>query len=107
MTDDIRQALADRDFERIENAWMDMMEKGVWRVSDFLAIAPFGPAVPPDAVEMVKKTKEEFIGGRKEVFQGPLKDNKGAERVKAGEVWPMEALGKMDWLVEGVIGQPK
>ncbi len=39
MTDRIRQALADRDFERIENAWMDMMEKGDGQVSDFLAIA--------------------------------------------------------------------
>ncbi len=90
----------------MDNTWKSENLLGDLR-SDFLAIAPFGPAVPPDAVEMVKKTKEEFIGGRKEVFQGPLKDNKGAERVKAGEVWPMEALGKMDWLVEGVIGQPK
>jgi hypothetical protein len=29
------------------------------------------------------------------------------ERVKAGEAFPLTAIGKMDWLVEGVIGQPK
>jgi hypothetical protein len=30
-----------------------------------------------------------------------------AERVKAEGVWPLTNLGKMDWLVEGVIGQTK
>jgi basic membrane protein A len=75
--------------------------------SDFLTIAPFGPAVPADAIKMVNETKKEFIAGKKNVFQGPINDNKGAERVKAGEFWPLTNIGRMDWLVEGVIGQPK
>jgi basic membrane lipoprotein Med (substrate-binding protein (PBP1-ABC) superfamily) len=75
--------------------------------SDYLTIAPFGPAVPADAVKLVNDTKREFIAGKKNVFQGPLKDNKGVERVKAGEAFPLAAIGKMDWLVEGIIGQPK
>ncbi len=75
--------------------------------SDYLTISPFGPAVSADAVRMVNDTKREFIAARKHVFAGPLKDNKGAERVKAGEVFPLQGIGKMDWLVEGVIGQPK
>jgi basic membrane protein A and related proteins len=75
--------------------------------SDYLTIAPFGPAVPADAVKLVNDTKQEFIAAKKNVFQGPLKDNKGVERVKAGEAFPLTAIGKMDWLVEGVIGQPK
>ena len=75
--------------------------------SDYLTIAPFGPAVPADAVKLVNDTKKEFIAGKKNVFQGPLKDNKGVERVKAGEAFPLVAIGKMDWLVEGVIGQSK
>jgi basic membrane lipoprotein Med (substrate-binding protein (PBP1-ABC) superfamily) len=75
--------------------------------SDYLTIAPFGPAVPADAVKLVNETKKAFIEGKKNVFAGPIKDNKGAERVKAGENWPLTNLGKMDWLVEGVIGQPK
>jgi hypothetical protein len=29
------------------------------------------------------------------------------ERVKAGEVFPLTDLGKMNWLVEGVVGQPR
>ncbi len=31
----------------------------------------------------------------------------GVERVKAGEVFPLTELRKMDWLVEGVVGQPR
>jgi len=75
--------------------------------SDFLAIAPFGPGVPADASKLVNTKKQEFISGKLNVFQGPIKDNKGAERVKSGDAWPMAQLGKMDWLVEGVIGQAK
>jgi len=75
--------------------------------SDYLAVAPFGPGVPPDAIKLVNTKKQEFISGKLNVFQGPIKDNKGVERVKAGEAFPTAALGKMDWLVEGVVGQPK
>jgi len=89
--------------------------EGTWKsenilgdlASDLITIAPFGPAVPADAVKMVNATKQDFIGGKKNVFAGPIKDNKGAERVKTGEHWSMNNLGKMDWLVEGIIGQPK
>jgi len=89
--------------------------EGTWKsenilgdlASDLITIAPFGPAVPADAVKMIQATKQDFIGGKKNVFAGPIKDNKGAERVKAGEHWSMNNLGKMDWLVEGIIGQPK
>jgi basic membrane protein A len=75
--------------------------------SDMIAIGPFGPAVPPGAIPLVNETKKAFIAGKKNVFAGPIKDNKGAERVKAGQHWSMDNLGKMDWLVEGIIGQAK
>jgi basic membrane lipoprotein Med (substrate-binding protein (PBP1-ABC) superfamily) len=74
---------------------------------DYLTLAPFGPAVPADAVAVVNAKKQEFIGGKAQVFPGPLKDNRGVERVKAGEAFPLGDLGKMDWLVEGVVGQPR
>ena len=74
---------------------------------DFLTLAPFGPAVPADAVGLVNARKEQFAAGKAHPFQGPLRDNKGVERVKAGEAFPLTDLAKMDWLVEGVIGQPR
>jgi hypothetical protein len=49
----------------------------------------------------------EFITGKTQIFAGPLRDNRGVEQVKAGAFFPLTDLGKMDWLVEGVIGQPR
>jgi basic membrane protein A and related proteins len=74
---------------------------------DFLTLAPFGPAVPADAIGLLNARKADFMAGKAHPFQGPLRDNKGVERVKAGEAFPLTDLGKMDWLVEGVIGQPR
>jgi basic membrane protein A len=74
---------------------------------DFLTIAPFGPAVPPDGAQLVTSARQEFVSGKRQPFVGPLKDNRGVERVKAGETFPLTELRKMDWLVEGVIGQPR
>ena len=74
---------------------------------DFLTLAPFGPVVPPDAVKLIEAKRQELASGKLHPFQGPLKDNKGVERVKAGEVFPLTELRKMDWLVEGVVGQPR
>ena len=77
------------------------------RSTTICMLAPFGPAVPADAVALVDARKQEFIAGKAQPFTGPLKDNTGVERVKAGEVFPLTDLGKMDWLVEGVIGQSR
>jgi basic membrane lipoprotein Med (substrate-binding protein (PBP1-ABC) superfamily) len=74
---------------------------------DYLTLAPFGPAVSEDAIKLVNVKKQELLAGKAEVFQGPIRDNKGVERVKAGEAFPLAELRKMDWLVEGVVGQSK
>ena len=74
---------------------------------DFLVIAPFGPAVSAGTVQAINVKKRELVNGKVQIFAGPLKDNKGAERVKAGEVLQAWQLNQLDWLVEGVIGQPK
>jgi len=74
---------------------------------DFLTLAPFGAAVPKDAATLVEAKKQDFIARKAHPFQGPLNDNRGAERVKAGETFPLTDLRKMDWLVEGVVGQPR
>ncbi len=43
-----------------------------------------GEAVPGDAVKLVNAKRGELLAGKAQVFQGPLKDNRGVERVKAG-----------------------
>jgi len=74
---------------------------------DLLTMAPFGPAVPAEAAGLINAKRQEFAASKAHPFQGPLKDNTGAERLKAGEVFPLTDLGKMNWLVEGVVGQPR
>jgi basic membrane lipoprotein Med (substrate-binding protein (PBP1-ABC) superfamily) len=74
---------------------------------DLLTLAPFGPAVPADAVKLIEAKRADLASGKLHPFQGPLRDNRGVERVKAGEVFPLTDLRKMDWLVEGVVGQPR
>jgi basic membrane protein A len=74
---------------------------------DYLTIAPFGPAVSEDTIKLVNAKKQDFLAGKAQVFQGPIRDNKGVERVKAAEAFPLAELRKMDWLVEGVVGQSK
>jgi basic membrane lipoprotein Med (substrate-binding protein (PBP1-ABC) superfamily) len=75
--------------------------------SDYLQIAPFGDTVPKEIVDLVNARKQEIIDGKLKIWQGPIKDNKGVERVKAGEVLSQDALGQMDWLAEGAVGETK
>jgi len=74
---------------------------------DLLVMAPFGSAVPADTAALVGARRQDLAAGKAHPFTGPLKDNTGVERVKAGEVFPLTDLGKMNWLVEGVVGQPR
>ena len=74
---------------------------------DFLVLAPFGPAVAASAIQLVNAKKREFINGKVQIFAGPIKDNKGVERIKSGQVLQPWQLNEMDWLAEGIIGQTK
>ena len=98
-------------YVRFARAVMD----GTWRseaiygnvASDYLVIAPFGPAVPASVVRQVSASKQAMINGQLRVFMGPIKDNHGNLRVAEGQVLTDQDYGKMDWLAEGVIGQPR
>ena len=53
------------------------------------------------------KTKSDIEAGTIVVFKGPIKDQDGNVKVAEGEVLSDEAMGSVDWFVEGVIGSPK
>ena len=72
---------------------------------DYLVLSPFGSAVAASTVQLVNAKKRNFINGKVQIFAGPLKDNKGVERVKSGEVIQPWQLNDMTWLAEGIIGQ--
>ena len=66
-------------------------------------LGSWGPQVPKDVQDKVAEAKTKLDGGQA-VYQGPLKDTKGTERLKAGE--SLDSLGAyaIDWAVEGVTG---
>lgn len=65
-------------------------------------LAPLGPQVPKDVVDLVAAKTKEIAAGKLNVFAGPLKDNAGQVRVAAGAALPDAELGKMTWFAEGI-----
>ena len=72
-----------------------------------MAIAPFGPKVPQEVQDLVMKAKADIEAGTVVVFKGPIKDQDGNIKVAEGEVLGDDAMGSVDWFVEGVVGSPK
>ena len=71
-----------------------------------MAIAPFGPAMPKDAQDMVTAAADKVEKGFNP-FTGPITDNAGTIKIPAGESWGGDKMGNFDSYVEGVIGQAK
>ncbi len=67
-------------------------------------LAPFGPMVPKKLQERVLAKKAEIAQGKAKVFEGPIKDQQGKERIAAGNVATDKELLGMTWFVDGVIG---
>lgn len=96
---------------RFAKAVMD----GAWKseaifgsvASDYLVIAPFGPTVPSSVVREVNAAKQAFISGQRKAFVGPIRDNRGVLRVAEGQILTDLDFGRMDWLAEGIVGQPR
>ena len=74
----------------------------------YSAIAPYGPDVSDAAKQLVEQDKADLISGKLQIFRGPIVDNQGKVRIKAGEVGNVDnLLTTTDWLVEGATGQTK
>lgn len=70
--------------------------------SDMLRLAAFGPAVNEDAKSQIVAARADIVRGQLQIFQGPLVDSGGVERIAAGQVGGLELLDTTDWLVAGV-----
>lgn len=92
--------------------FIEQVHNGTWENGNFwygmetglVNIAPYGPMVPQELRDRVDAAKADIISGKLVVFTGPIRDQKGVERVPAGQVAPDQNLLSMDWFVEGVIG---
>jgi basic membrane protein A len=72
----------------------------------FVRMGPFGPAANDKVRSAVDTAAAELASGKRFVFSGPLKDNKGKVLLTAGQHFAVgdPSLLAMDYLVEGVNG---
>lgn len=88
---------------------------GTWKTGEYrggmedhiVSVAKLADFAKPEAVAKVAEVQKQFEAGSLEVFTGPLKDQSGAERVKAGEKLTDAEKLSMDWFVAGVEGSTK
>jgi len=67
-------------------------------------VAPYGDMVPPDVRAAVDKAAAEVAGGFNP-FVGPVTDNRGRTALPPGASVGADQMGRMNWYVEGVVGQ--
>lgn len=70
--------------------------------SDMLRLAAFGPSVTEATKSRIVAARGDIVSGKQAIFQGPVIDNQGVERLAAGQIGGLELLDTTDWLVEGV-----
>ena len=70
-----------------------------------VGLAPFNPAIPADVAALVETRKQAIIAGQLHPFQGPLRQQDGQQVVAAGATLSDADLLKMNYYVEGVVGQ--
>lgn len=87
------------------------IKDGTWKsetywggVTDEIVDITMSELVPADVKTKIEAAKEDIKSGKNKVFQGPIKNQKGEEVLKAGEVMSDEDIWNINWFVEGVDG---
>jgi basic membrane protein A and related proteins len=70
----------------------------------FTKLAPYGPGVTAATKNMIAAKEKAIENGSFYEFTGPLYDQNGKLRLKAGQRMTIPQLYSMNWLVKGVIG---
>jgi simple sugar transport system substrate-binding protein len=86
------------------------MLDGSWKSEDFwdgikegdVKISPYNAALPKDAQDAANKIIDGYKAGTYDVFTGPIYDQGGTLKVKAGEKMGLGDLATIDWYVKGV-----
>jgi len=73
----------------------------------FTNLAPFGPKVSAKTKTAIANRRRAIIKGTFYEFAGPLYDQSGKLRVRAGKKMSVQDLYAMDWLVKGIDGSAK
>jgi len=73
----------------------------------FTLLAPFGKSVSAATKKLIAQQKALIVSGKWNEFSGPVYDQSGKLRIKAGHRASIADLMSMNYLVRGVIGSPK
>jgi basic membrane protein A len=73
----------------------------------FTTLAPFGKNVSAKTKALIAKQRALIVSGKWNEFQGPVYDQSGKVRIKAGKRPSFNDLYSMNYLVKGVVGSPK
>ena len=79
--------------------------KTAWGIKEkMVELTPLNPAVPPAVAKLFEERKQAIVDSKLTPFAGPVKDNSGQLRVKAGTALTDDELMSINWYVEGVEG---
>lgn len=70
----------------------------------YIKLSSFGKAVPATVRKEILEKEKSISAGRFVIFQGPMKDRDGKERLAAGQKLDIKQLAEMNWFVPGVQG---
>jgi basic membrane protein A len=73
----------------------------------FTLLAPYGTGVSAATKALIARQEALIKSGKWNEFSGPIRDQSGKVRIKAGHRPSVSDLYAMNWLVKGVIGKPK
>jgi basic membrane protein A len=73
----------------------------------FALLAPYGPGVSAATKKLIASEKAKIVSGKWNEFSGPIYDQSGKLRIKAGSRASLGDLMSMNYLVKGVVGSPK
>jgi simple sugar transport system substrate-binding protein len=77
------------------SVWLGMKE-------GMVTLAPYGPSMTEAARTAADKVKAGIIDGSVQPFSGPIKDQKGEQKLAAGKTMTDEEMQKLNWYVDGV-----
>jgi basic membrane protein A len=76
-----------------------------WGIKESLVVLmPLNKAVPADVAKIYEAKKKAIVDGTLIPFSGPLKDNKGVQKLATGAAMPLGDLMSINWYVDGVEG---
>lgn len=71
----------------------------------FVRLEALSPKLPNAALRLVAQHTREIADGKRDPFVGPLRSNEGKLRLDDQARLTDDEVGRMDWLIEGVLGK--